>query len=256
MADEEAEATPTPAGTKPAPLEHVDIEDEEEEKKQYSLQFIICAVLVIGSVVCWAISIALYGGGVVTVAGIVAFLIAPYVSYQRYELRNMDTLREVQNKLRDEVNRLSTENNELEGHTDRLQEKAERVSRAEANLNEIATSQGSNATALLGIVKENGEIQDEMKDLVKQQVVEQMMTIVIQSDRDQDFHLNDQEIDMVLLRVRSLKGVEKLDEDKMRALLQEQRGMGGLMQLIREMASNSEKMKMITVSTASLQVED
>mmetsp|Transcript_24347 Transcript_24347/g.37032 ORF Transcript_24347/g.37032 Transcript_24347/m.37032 type:complete len:263 (+) Transcript_24347:53-841(+) len=245
-------------GTKPPPLAHLDDDDDGEEnskKKGFDLQTIICAVLVIGSVVMYVISMAIEGSAVVIVAGLVAILIAPYASYQRYELLNMETLRQIQNELRDEVNRLTSENNELEGHTDRLQEQADRTKRAEANLHEIATSQGSNVKALISLVKENGELQTEMKKVLQQQVVEKVMEIIVQSDMNQDFHLEDREIDMVLLRIRSVQGIENLDEDKMKNLLKENRGLEGLMNIIRELSSDQEKMKMIRMSTKDLSVE-
>merc|ERR1712113_269433 len=101
------------------------------------------------------------------------------------------------------------------------------------------------------LVSENGKIQAEMEDMIKSQMVEQIMNILVQADRDQDFYVDDDEIDIIILRVRAIQGIENLDENKVRKLLKNNRGMEGLFKLIRNMGENNE-MSLVQVSSRKL----
>merc|ERR1712194_436696 len=116
--------------------------------------------------------------------------IAPIALVQRYSLSKMATFREVHNALRGEVARFSEENNDLDRQTDALSEKAKRVKKTEAHLKDIASAQGSSVDNLVNLVAENGKIQAEMEDMIKAQTVEQIMSILVMADRDQDFYVD------------------------------------------------------------------
>mmetsp|Transcript_17216 Transcript_17216/g.26095 ORF Transcript_17216/g.26095 Transcript_17216/m.26095 type:complete len:251 (-) Transcript_17216:1679-2431(-) len=233
-------------------LADVDYNDVgKKEGSQLTLMGMVTLILAGGSATLWAASMGLFGGAVVVVAGCVSFVVAPIALVQRYSLSKMATFREVHNALRGEVKRFSEENDDLERQTDALSDKAERVKKTEAHLSDIASAQGSSVNNLVNLVAENGKIQAEMEDMIKSQMVEQIMNILVQADRDQDFYVDDNEIDIIILRVRSIRGIENLDETKVRKLLKSNRGMEGLFKLIRDMEKNNE-MSLVQLSSRKL----
>jgi len=234
-------------------LSDVDFSDTgKKEGSQFNMMSMVTAGVTSGATILWIFACVLNSGVSAVVATIVNICVAPVVVLQRYQLNRMSTFREVHNALREDVSRFALENDDLEMNTDSLTEKANKVKKAEAHLSDIATSQGSNITDLMNLIKENGAIQVEMEELVKNQIMEQVMGILMTVDRDQNFNLDDNEISMLFMRLRSVQGVENIDEDKLRDCLQANRGLHGLMALFREMGNNSEKLKMITVSSRRL----
>jgi len=107
---------------------------------------------------------------------------------------------------------------------------------------------------LVALVKENGELQVEMEELLKGQVMEQVMGIILMSDRDQDFKLDDMEINMLLMRLKAVPGVDGIDEDGFRKMIKANPGVGALADLWRDMHDDDEggKKHVISVTTDHL----
>jgi len=224
----------------------------KKEGSQFNLMTLVSGGLASGSTILWIIAFVLSSGTLALVNTVISIVVAPIVVYQRYQLSKMSTFRDVHNELRKDVMKFALENDEMELQIDALAQQADRVSKAEAHLGDIAASQGSTVNDLMNLIKVNAEIQIEMQELLKSQVMEQVMGIVIMADRDQDFNLDDGEISMLFMRLKSIQGVESINEDKLRALLHANRGVIGLMKLFRELGSDKEKMKMIQVSSRDL----
>ena len=130
---------------------------EKEKKKKDKISSLIIIVGLV-SMFLQIIAMAWARSKVMYVAGIIGLSIAPLVVIRQFVLMRMDTLRCVHNKLRMEINKLTLENNELQRNVDDLQVEVGKVSEVEAELAQIAESQGSNVDDLMELVKENGVI--------------------------------------------------------------------------------------------------
>jgi len=237
-----------------ASLSMADVDYDDTGKKKdpkFSLMSLATIAMAGGSTVMWILSLATSYGVIVLAGSLVSFLVAPIALYQRHILNSMDGFRQIHNKLRNEVGKLTGENDELEQNVDSLADQANKVKEVEGQLGDIAAQQGSNVNQLVGLVKENGELQKEMEELLKGQVMEQVMGIILMSDRDQDFHLDDMEINMLMMRIKGVPGVDGIDEDKFRQMLNDNPGVGAIMNLWRDMEENPDK-KVIQVSTKNL----
>jgi hypothetical protein len=165
----------------------------------------------------------------------------------------MSAFREVHNALRADIERMTLENQDLESQILRLAKKSEQVQVVEAKLQNIVTTQGSSVGSLVNLVKENGRILVQMDELLMAQVTQQLMTTVVRSDRNQDFQINQDEVESLILQIRAINGVD-LDERKLRVALQGNKGVDALFDLIKEMkATNKDpKRKAIAVVSRSL----
>lgn len=157
------------------------------------------------------------------------------------------------NALRADIERMTLENQDLESQILRLAKKSEQVQVVEAKLQNIVATQGSSVGSLINLVKENGRILVQMDELLMAQVTQQLMTTVVRSDRNQDFQINQDEIESLILQIRAINGVD-LDERKLRVALQGNKGIDALFDLIKEMkATNKDpKRKAIAVASRSL----
>jgi DNA polymerase elongation subunit (family B) len=62
------------------------------------------------------------------------------------------------------------------------------------------------------------------KELLKAEVVQDMMAIVLDSDLDGDFHITEEETDILILRLSVVEGVERINRRKMKEVLEQKGG--------------------------------
>ena len=116
---------------------------------------------------------------------------------------------------------MQLENNDTSHQVDRLQQKADRVKHIESGLQAILAAQGQTTDTFVRSVKENASVQAEMEQLLATEVVQSILTTVIRSDMDQDFQIDPEEINALILRIKTVPGVEGVDETQIRTLLQQ-----------------------------------
>lgn len=162
----------------------------------------------------------IYSYGVVIAMGVVALLTSGYATFQRTRLMKLETLREVHNKLRQEVNRLQIENNELTATNTELEGQVEKVKEVEQGLSDVLSAQGQQVDTFVATVKENQVVLDKIKENLEAKISQDILSVVMQSDRDGDFTIDPEEIDVLILRLNNAQGVD-LEEDKFRQMLKD-----------------------------------
>jgi hypothetical protein len=141
-------------------------------------------------------------------------------------------LRKVQNDLRHDVNDFAIENNKLSGSSDRLEGQLAPLKETEQKLAAIAEKNGSSVKKLQNIVKDNKATIDEMKDLVEADVVYEMISAVLDSEKDEDGHFSDKEIRRLALRLSGLPSIE-VDKEKFIRRVEKQRSVNSVVSLMR-----------------------
>lgn len=122
-------------------------------------------------------------------------------------------LRQVQNELRHKVNDFADLNVQLKNNNNRLEAELEPLKETEIKLEAIAEKSGSDANKLRDLVKDNQSTLDAMNLALKEDVIQDMMEAVLQSERDADGHFSDMELKRLLLRLKGLPSIA-VDEDK------------------------------------------
>jgi hypothetical protein len=150
----------------------------------------------------WEASIVAY------LAFVFPLLTGPYVVHQRRKLNKIPTLREEHNAIRLEVNELALENNALYYQVTKLQTEVGKLKAAERQLEQVARSQGESIQDMQRLVRENGETSREMKRIQETQVMQQVLMAIINSDSSHDWHIDEKEMDLLIMRLRALPGVQ------------------------------------------------
>jgi hypothetical protein len=156
---------------------------------------------------------------IVYLACIFPIITGPYAVRQRRKLHRLPTLREALNKLRARVNELSIENKELEVLQRKVETQVSRLGKAEQKLRLIAQRQRIDIFALNDLVVENGRLIRQMRALQESAIMGEIMKAIVNSDRSRDYHIDDHEIDLLILRLRGIRGVQ-LDEAELRSRFQ------------------------------------
>mmetsp|Transcript_9100 Transcript_9100/g.14107 ORF Transcript_9100/g.14107 Transcript_9100/m.14107 type:complete len:276 (+) Transcript_9100:195-1022(+) len=156
-------------------------------------------------------------GGLAMCLGI---FVALGVFAQRLVLLQFKTLREVHNQIRQEANVLQEQNQELQGSVTSLETKVEKLRAVENNLQNICDAQGSSTTEFMTLLDEQREIIAEMHHHLEAEVVQNLLTAVMKSDRDRDFIIDPEEIRYLMLRLEHSSAGIVVHEDAFKALLE------------------------------------
>lgn len=103
--------------------------------------------------------------------------------------------------LREDANHLEMEVDTLTEEIDFLQPEAERATVVEAELRSIAAEQHGNVDKLVDLVKENEIILSQMRDNLRQRIVQDIIKIVMLSDKNNDGRFCKVETKMLVLKI-------------------------------------------------------
>lgn len=82
----------------------------------------------------------------------------------------------------------------------------------------IAEAAQTNVKRLVEIVQENAALQAKIKQNLEQAVIQSVVSVLIQSDANHDFTLGPAEIEMLVLRLNQIKGIQ-FDQANFRAVI-------------------------------------
>uniref|UniRef100_A0A7S2YKK8 Uncharacterized protein n=1 Tax=Entomoneis paludosa TaxID=265537 RepID=A0A7S2YKK8_9STRA len=231
-------------GSKLTDLEKADMQDGEDEEEDgfcsgRTLKTRIVHGVAISSVVLNIAAMAVSGAaGAVIVAALFAVVIAPVVIFFQLKLQDTDTMRELQNLLRKDVNKLQDENNKLEAEVNVLEETVGELKEQEKRLAEITAEQGSNVDEFVALVKENRELIEKEKSVVRHETAQIVATVVINSDHDYSGKLDEKETSRLKARLRHLPGVKVNERALIRSLNETDGSRAQLLKLINNIVND------------------
>lgn len=161
----------------------------------------------------------------------------PYAAYKEIQLKKLPTLRQLNNNLREDANKIEVAVDALEQEIDELRPEAERAADVEGELKKIAGEQNKNTDTLVELVKENGRIQAEMQDNVRQKIVQDMLKLVMASDRNNDGTFSEKETGMLALRISMQlqeEGVE-FDQEKFKRVMSKSPTMAQTIKIVKRL---------------------
>lgn len=159
----------------------------------------------------------------VYVAGGLSSGIAPYAVYQQTKLTDIANLKETHEALKQEVDYLEAENERLSKSVNELGDTVGRLEDVENALDLITNTQNQSVNAFAEQVKENKSILDQMQTNLRANVLQNLLSVIIRSDKDKDFQIDESEMDSLISRMRSINGVE-VHEDRFRNAIQKSGG--------------------------------
>jgi D-mannonate dehydratase len=135
--------------------------------------------------------------------------------------------------MRKDVNRFSEENIKLESNVNELTTEVTHLKKFERALEEIATEYNSNTQYLCQLVRENRVTLDEMKQVLRDDIVADLANVVFKGERDENSEFSDKEIQRLLVYMRSLPAVT-INEELLKQAIQRDRSIFALLALVRD----------------------
>jgi myosin heavy subunit len=150
------------------------------------------------------------------------FIVAPIAVVQKIKLNKLGTFRSQHNELRNEVNKFAAQNEKLKDINMKLDKECTNLQGVTAEYETLANQYGDQVERLVGIVKENGEIQAKIKKSLQTQVMQQALESILKSDTNEDFAISQKELPQFKLRMKNIPGVI-FDEPNFDKLFQEKK---------------------------------
>lgn len=177
---------------------------------------------------------------VVFVAGAMSSVIGPYAYYQQTKLTDILALKQTHEAVKREVDRLSEENIRLNQTVIELSDTIDRLEDVEQALDVITQTQGQSVEAFAEQVKENRDILGQMQKNLRANVLQNLLQVVIRSDRDDNMQIEFDEIDPLITRIKKINGVE-VREDKFREMMTTSGGsLSNVMDIIKNLMSEDQ----------------
>lgn len=134
--------------------------------------------------------------------------IGPYAYWQQRRLTDVIALQETHKALSQQVERLGRENKRLHETVVDLSETVDRLEDVEQALDVITQTQGQSVEAFEEQVKDNREILNKMQSNLKANVLQNLLQVVIRSDKDENMTIEEHEIGDLINRIKGINGVE------------------------------------------------
>jgi len=129
------------------------------------------------------------------------------------------TMRQLQNAMRGEVSQFQLENKILKQSVDQLNREVERLKPFERKLRGTLARNGENTDALVDLVAVNRKVIEEVQKFLRADIVQEIVSIILDSDTNGDFLISRDEVDILILRLGVVEGVKYIQKEKMREIL-------------------------------------
>mmetsp|Transcript_21072 Transcript_21072/g.45693 ORF Transcript_21072/g.45693 Transcript_21072/m.45693 type:complete len:281 (-) Transcript_21072:737-1579(-) len=147
------------------------------------------------------------GKGMLYGSSAVGAVNSPVVVYKERQLTKEDTFRTALNGIREEQGRLTEQNDVLTAEIDDLQSEVDRMKDVELALRELANVQGTQLNELMDLVKENKEINEGMRAVLKSKCLEEVISLVLDIDNDGSFTIQNKEIDRLIIGMNLIEEI-------------------------------------------------
>eukprot|EP00934_Nitzschia_sp_Nitz4_P004813 Nitzschia sp. Nitz4//scaffold147_size54853//1198//2246//NITZ4_006606-RA/size54853-augustus-gene-0.3-mRNA-1//-1//CDS//3329536660//4803//frame0 len=197
-------------------------------------------VLVLASLTLVVNVLALVGLGFL-LSSVVGAGVAIAVGVTQLKMEDLESLREVHNRVRRSVNQMARQNIRLTKSVTELKKRVTALQGSEQALNEIAQKQQSSVNQVLDVIKENERILNETRRIVKEDLMAELMDTIMKGESDESGSFSDVEIQRLLRYMRGLPAV-RVNEELLTKAIQDDRSIFSLLNIIRDIAREGDQL--------------
>lgn len=165
---------------------------------------------------------------------------APYVLHQQHKLKQLDTMEEVQVELRQHASGLKKENETLKASIDEFESKIDRLKGVQDGFEELVAKSNCNANKLISIVKETKKVHNQMELILKARLMQDVLANILRVDRSEDFVIDENEMEILLLRMSMQHGLRfKEERFRKKLAMTDDRSIKTLMRMFRNLLDDN-----------------
>jgi hypothetical protein len=198
----------------------------------------IAYVLALASIISSIAAVVMVGGSFLKAAVVLTFLLGPYSAFQHTRIVDIQALKESYHVLSKEVRHLSNENKRLKSEVQNMTSTVDELEDLENTLDTIQQTETKSVQDLIQSVESNRQTLKKMETNVRASVLQNVITVLMTSDTDNNFVLSTQETNKLLDTVRGSKGVT-VNEKKFRKIVKDTNGsLKGIIDILSNLLSD------------------
>lgn len=163
-----------------------------------------------------ALAMVMSQGLLVIGAGVCSIGITVYHYKQQTSLTDLAALQETQEAFSAEVDRLAAENQRLSESVADLADTVDDLEDVQNALDTITETQGQSVDSFEEQVAENRALLEQMQKNLKANILQNLLSVIIRSDKDNSMTIEENEIGDVIERIKNINGV-MIDEKMFRS---------------------------------------
>ena len=149
-------------------------------------------------------------------------------------------MQETNAALSEQVDRLGQENNRLHDTVVDLSATVDRLEDVEQALDAITQQQGMSIEALEEQVRDNRDILSRMRSGLKSNILQNLLQVVIRSDKDGSMTVGEHEIDELMVKLEEIDGVTVNEEPFKKLVLESGGSLESIMSVIKSLMNDTE----------------
>lgn len=155
---------------------------------------------------------------VVWVSSILGLIVSPLAAMQQHKLTQVEALSQTNERLEAEVSQLVVQNTRLSTTLQQSEESVYNLQTMQETLETLQSVQGQSIGELEDQLQESRKILAMLHSNYKGELLQNIISIVLGSDDNQDMILSDDDIDILIHRLEGINNVQ-IDEDALRKLI-------------------------------------
>lgn len=180
------------------------------------------------------------GSPLVIGAGLLSSGIGAYVYMQQGSLADVKALMESHAAISKEVDHLGNENDRLEDLVGSLTSSVKGLEDIESALEVLTSTQNQSIEEFRAQIAENKKILAKMESNLKGNVLQNMLSVIVRSDKDGDFTIDGNELEELITNMKNMNGVT-LYEDRFRKAIKDSGGsLKAVMEVVRNLLMDEE----------------
>ncbi|ACI65340.1 predicted protein [Phaeodactylum tricornutum CCAP 1055/1] len=174
---------------------------------------------------------------IVILGGILSSIVGPYAYWQQTRLTDIKALKETHAAIQEEVDRFSDENHRLSSNIDHLTGSVNNLKDVEDALQILTQQQGKSVNAFAKQVQENKSILAQMQTNLKANVLQNLLSVILRSDTDQDMKISEAEVSDLTRRINNMAGV-RVHENRFRNAIQN-KSVADVMEVVKNLLNDN-----------------
>ena len=162
---------------------------------------------------------------IVYISSILCCVVALIIVLQQRTIKKIGSIKQRNNLLRKQVNYMKQERERLHRTLSRLDETSNELQYVPKQLTQLVKDQQVDVDRIVYIIKQQHILQEQMRNKITQQILQSILSIVVQSDRDGNWTLQPTEIEQLIVRLGLIQGIT-FHEKRFRQLLNQESNNG------------------------------
>ena len=154
------------------------------------------------------IAMVIVGGGLIISAGLITMILGPYSFWQQRQLTDIQLFKETHESLVREIDHLEIENIRMTGLVEELDETVDRLEIIEDTFDTLNSLNIESLATFQTQVEESKDILAEMKQNLETDAMQNIITVVLNSDVDGDYKFDEDETEKLIDNLKAVNGIE------------------------------------------------